>query len=416
MSNDPGLSISKPVPVLLKSINIDFKDFSKALGKAFVDVGFGKWDSLAGDGVDALAALGLKAGAAEIGWLLVYRSILQAMKKLVDEKTELPSEMFNPQELKKAIDQALADSSLLIDRQFFNHPGQSTVMGLIQPSFTEWLIFSGVDAVDAQTTSRRLPAYFEEALNVEWGDRPQDYAILKEKLDTPFTQANDRTQAWSRYSSWLQKQVEEPMFLESFSLKQVFVPLRAYYHWKSEKPPGESPKTEQIVVDLESELMKWLSNAPKDDYIRLISGGPGSGKSSVTKMFAAKLAEQGDIPTLFIPLNDFNPADDLIDAVSSFVRFSGFFTFNPLDPNHRQSDRLLIIFDGLDELSMQGKVGEKTAKDFVEEVQRKVGQINQNGVYLQVLMGGRELVVQANEGLFRRKKGEILGVAESRDE
>jgi hypothetical protein len=416
MSSDPGLSISKPVPVLLKSIDINFKDFGKALGKACVDIGFGKWDSLAGDSVDALAALGLKAGAGEIGWLLVYRSILQAMKKLVDEKTELPSEIFNPQELKKSIDQAIADSSLSIDRQFFTHPGHSPVVGLIQPSFTEWLIASGVAAVDAQVISQRLPIYFAEALHIEWGDRPQDYALLKEKLDTPFTQANDRAQAWSRYSVWLQKQVEEPLFLEAFSLKQVFVPLRAYYQRQLENPRDHvldeklegNKKTERIVVDLESELTHWLSQPKSDDAIRLISGGPGSGKSSLTKMFAAKLVEQGVIPTLFVPLHHFEPSADLIDAVGKFVKLDGFFTFNPLDTDYR-GDRLLIIFDGLDELAMQGKVGAKTAQDFVREVQRKVDRLNQQTVFLQVLICGRELVVQANEVNFR-KEGQILHV------
>jgi uncharacterized protein YjbI with pentapeptide repeats len=210
----------------------------------------------------------------------------------------------------------------------------------------------------------------------------------------------------------LQKQVEEPLFLEAFSLKQVFVPLRAYYHRKIDEPgkrgiderlEGEK-KTERIVVDLESELMSWLSQAKKDDAIRLISGGPGSGKSSLTKMFA----EERNIPTLFVPLHHFEPSDDLIEAVGRFVKLDGFLNFNPLEAEYRE-ERLLIIFDGLDELAMQGKVGEKTAVDFVREVQRKVDRINQQKAYVQVLIGGRELVVQANEVDFR-KEGQILHV------
>jgi uncharacterized protein YjbI with pentapeptide repeats len=416
MSNDPGLSIVKPVSVLKKSIKVNFKDFNKALGKASVDVLFCKWDSLAGDGVDALSALGLKAGAGEIAWLLVYRSMLQAMKSLVDEKTEIAPEKFKPKELKVAINQALENSSLSIDREFFTHPGKAAVVGLVQPSFISWLVAAGVFEADARAISQRLPIYFAAALHQEWGDRPKDYGALKEKLDTPFTQANDRAQAWARYGVWLQKQVEEPMFLEAFSLKQVFVPLRAYYHRKIVEP-GErelderlegKKKTERIVVDLESELTDWLLQAKKDDAIRLISGGPGSGKSSLTKMFAARLAEEGNIPTLFVPLHHFEPSDDLIEAVGRFVKLDGFLNFNPLETDYRE-ERLLIIFDGLDELAMQGKVGEKTAVDFVREVQRKVDRINQQKAYVQVLIGGRELVVQANEVAFRQE-GQILHV------
>jgi hypothetical protein len=107
MTNESGLSISKPTPVLKKSIKVNFKDFSKALGKGIVDLGFGKWDSLAGDGVEALTTLGLAASIAEIAWLLVYRSLLQAMKNLIDEKTELEPEKFDIKALQNQLNQAL---------------------------------------------------------------------------------------------------------------------------------------------------------------------------------------------------------------------------------------------------------------------------------------------------------------------
>jgi uncharacterized protein YjbI with pentapeptide repeats len=416
MSNNQDQPISKPVPVWNKSIEVNHKDFIKALGKGVADIYFCKWDSLVGDGVEAVTALGLSVQSSEIGWWLVYRSLLQAMKKLVDERTELPPERFKPKELKVALDLALENSSLSIDSEFFNHPDQASVVKLIQPTFIGWLIASGIARINAQAISQRFPIYFAEALHIEWGERPKDYAVLKENLDTPFTKFNERAQAWSRYSIWLQKQVEEPLFLEAFSLKQVFVPLRAYYdrkksgedltepmlHSQEERLEGNR-KTERVVVDLEPELFTWLSQPKRDDAIRLISGGPGSGKSSLTKMFAAKLAGQGTIPTLFIPLHHFEPSEDLIDAVGKFVKLDGFFDFNPLEPEYR-SDRLLIIFDGLDELTMQGKVGAKTAQDFVREVQRKVERLNQQKVYVQVLIGGREFVVQANEVDFRKER------------
>jgi uncharacterized protein YjbI with pentapeptide repeats len=421
MNNNQGLPIGKPVPFLCKSVKFNYSEFIKVLGKASVDLACNNWNNLAVDGVEAFAALGLSPGVGEIGWLLVYRSLLQAMKKLVDEGTELPPERFKPKELKAALDLALESSSLSIDSEFFTHPDQASVVKLIQPAFIEWLTASGVTGIDAQVISQRLPVYFAEALHIEWGDRPKDYAVLKEKLDTPFTQSSERIQAWSRYSIWLRKQVEERLFLEAFSLRQVFVPLRAYYHRKKSEedltePMLHSPeerlegdrKTERVVVDLESELFAWLSQPKRDDAIRLISGGPGSGKSSLTKMFAAKLAEQGIIPTLFIPLHHFEPSEDLIDAVGKFVKLDGFFDFNPLEPEYR-GDRLLIIFDGLDELAMQGKVGAKTAQDFVREVQRKVERLNQQNVCVHVLIGGRELVVQANEVDFRKER-QILHV------
>jgi uncharacterized protein YjbI with pentapeptide repeats len=416
MNNESGLPIKKPVSVLKKSIEVNFKDFSKALGKVGVDIAFGKWDSLAADGVDALGALGLAAGAEEIAWLFVYRSLFQAMKNLVDEKKELESEKFNFKLLHNKINEALENSSLSINKKFFQHPEKDKILGVIKPAFTQWLKDSGLSEVEAKAISQRLPIYFAVALHEEWGSRPKDYAVLQEKLDTPFTQANERLQAWLRYSTWLQKQVEEPMFLEAFSLKQVFVPLRAYYNRKVEKQKdehleermGSSRQFERVVVELEAELEEWLTQAKRDDAIRLISGGPGSGKSSLTKMFAAKVAEKGDIRVLFIPLHHFEPSDDLIDAVGKFVKFDRILPYNPLDAEHRE-ERLMIIFDGLDELAMQGKIAEKTAQDFVGEVQRKVERLNQHKTCVQVLISGREVVVQANETPFR-KEGQIFYV------
>ena len=416
MTNESGLSISKPTSVLKKSIKVNFKDFSKALGKGLVDLGFGKWDSLAGDGIEALTALGLSANAEEIAWLLVYRSLLQAMKTLIDEKTELEPEKFDIKALQTKINQALETSSLTINKKFFEHPDKDSIVEAVKPAFMEWLKQCGLSEADAQAIADRLPIYFAAALHDEWGSHAKDYGALKEKLDTPFTQANERVQAWFRYSTWLQKQVEEPMFLEAFSLKRVYVPLRAYYNCKLEGRKAEelegrmtgSKQSERVVVDLEKELESWLTKAKKDDAIRLISGGPGSGKSSFAKMFAAKLAAKGTIPVLFIPLHHFEPSEDLIDAVGKFVQMDGILLHSPLAIAQRES-RLLIIFDGLDELAMQGKIAEKTAQDFVREVQRKVERFNQRETCLQVLIGGRELVVQANETDFR-KDGQILHV------
>lgn len=418
MTIEPGLSISKPTSVLKKSksLKVNFKDFSKALGKGIVDLSFGKWDSLAGDGVEALAALGLAANAEEVAWLLVYRSLLQAMKNLIDEKTELEPEKFNVKTLQTNINQALENSSLSVNKKFFEHPEKDSIVETVKPAFLMWLKQCGLNDASAQAISDRLPIYFAAALHDEWGGHAKDYTVLKDKLDTPFTQASQRLQAWLRYSTLLQKQVEEPLFLEAFSLKRVYVPLRAYYNRKVEGQRTEAleggiaggRQFERVVVDLEKELETWLNKAKKDDAIRLISGGPGSGKSSFAKMFAAKLAAKGTVSVLFVPLHHFEPSADLIDAVGKFVQMDGILPHNPLAAEQRES-RLLIIFDGLDELAMQGKIAEKTAQDFVREVQRKVERFNQWETCLQVLIGGRELVVQANETDFRND-GQILHV------
>ena len=106
------------------------------------------------------------------------------------------------------------------------------------------------------------------------------------------------------------------------------------------------------------------------------------------------------IPVLLIPLHLFTPSDDLVKAVWEFVQIEGFLRHNPMDRSDGE-ERLLIIFDGLDELAMQGKIAEETAKQFVEEIRSKVSQFNQHKTRLQVLLSGREVAVQANRSKFR---------------
>lgn len=421
MKSETGLSIRKPTPVLKKSIKVNFKDVSKALGKGLVDLSFGNWESLASNGVDALTALGLAANAGEMAWWLLYRSLLMAMKHLIAERPELDTKTLDFQVLQLNVNQALESRSVTINRKFFDHPDQDPIVEGVRPIFEDWLKQNGWHDAEARSISHRLPIYFVDALNEEWGRSATDYGVLKDQLDTPFTQANERNQAWLRYGVCLQKQVEEPMFMEAFSLKQVYVPLRAYYKRKLESDTtewstaaeldgrrGRDGESDRVVVDLEAELTAWLSRASKKDAIRLISGGPGSGKSSFAKMLAAKLASEDKTRVLLIPLHLFEASEDLIGAIDKFVRRGGILPNNPLDGEHLES-RLLIMFDGLDELALQGKIAERTAKDFVSEVQRKVGLLNHQETRLQVLISGRELVVQANESNFRNE-GQILHV------
>jgi Mrp family chromosome partitioning ATPase len=157
------------------------------------------------------------------------------------------------------------------------------------------------------------------------------------------------------------------------------VPLRAYYNRKAEGQKAEElegrltggKQSERVVVELEKELESWLNKAKKEDAIRLISGGPGSGKSSFAKMFAAKLAAKGTISVLFIPLHHFEPSDDLIDAVGKFVQMDGILPHNPLAAEHRES-RLLIIFDGLDDQGGRHSGQESKSKCPNEQGQKRV--------------------------------------------
>ena len=159
------------------------------------------------------------------------------------------------------------------------------------------------------------------------------------------------------------------------------------------------------VVNLESCLLNWLATGDREDMIRVVCGGPGSGKSSFCKIFASRLSEEKDLSVLFIPLHQFDPSGDLNTALNNFIQadIEKNLPPNPLERQNATS-RVLVIFDGLDELSMQGEVAAQVAQDFVREVQKKLLGFNQSQARVFVLLSGRDLVVQSNRTEFRREE------------
>jgi predicted NACHT family NTPase len=262
--------------------------------------------------------------------------------------------------------------------------------------------------VDAKNISVRLPSYFVLALNEEWREHSDDYKSLLAD-ETPFSpevrQQLRQQQGWQKYQAYLQKKVDEPMFLESFGLRQVYVPLRAYFERKTEAEQEieghEKTKVERVVVDLETELRRWIEQADPTDGIRLISGGPGSGKSSFTKVLASNLSDSGTISVLYIPLHWFQMSDSLEKSIIEFVKREKYLAEFSLDLED-ENLRLLIIFDGLDELSMQGKIAEKIAKDFENEVKNFVDRLNYSKIHIQVIISGRDVVIQSTQTQFNK--------------
>ncbi len=302
-----GILVRKTIFGLNKAIGVNFRDLFKALGKAIADYNFGKWNLLAKDGVDALAALRLQQDAGHLAWLLIYRSLNRAIHQLVEDNQDLfRSKYKNYDSMEEKLDFSLEDAEIIIDSNFFKNPKQ---------------IFKQLD-------------------------------------------------------------INKP-----------------YYEFRGR----EEKQYQKLVANLETHLENWLNQADKDDSIRIISGDPGSGKSSFSKMFAAKQAEKSEIPILFIPLHHFDATGDLVTAIGKLIRDDDYLSHNPLDGELKES-RLLIIFDGLDELSMQGKLGAEVAKSFINEVQKTVSRINYRQTHLQVLISGRPIVIQSNRGELRKSE------------
>ncbi len=89
--------------------------------------------------------------------------------------------------------------------------------------------------------------------------------------------------------------------------------------------------------------------------------------------------------------------------MENHIRNNPFLSGNPLDANTGK-DRLLIIFDGLDELALQGKAASEVANNFVDEVLRRIQEGNNYHKQRQVIITGRTIAVQSVAAKLREAK------------
>jgi hypothetical protein len=416
MEDRAGLRVAKPVSEWNKLIGVGYKELFKGLAKTAGGIATGNPNFIIGGVVDSLFAFKTEYPPEALAWLLIQRSLYRACLSLIKENENLFSTKYkNIDAIDDASIEVLETENLTIDADFFKNPKQLSILPKFQEAWQKWLKDCGLSEADSKSIVDRFPSYFVFALNEEWRDKPNDYQRIQEAVNTPFTSASQEEQGWIYYHAQLQKQIDEPLFLEAFSLRQVYIPLRAYYEENKssqensdyEKDRRENNRT-RIVVELEQELIQWFDKQDKNDALRIICGGLGFGKSSFCKIFAARQAEHSNnCRILFVPLHRFELKKDLIEAVGEFIRYEKGLSCNPLDPE--KTDRLLIIFDGLDELAQQGKIGAETAKEFIKEVKYKINAFNQNRTRLQVIISGRDVIVQANNNEFNRQ-GQVLHI------
>jgi uncharacterized protein YjbI with pentapeptide repeats len=421
MPDDAGLLLDDSVRDLADDLGIDYKKLFIDLGKATVSglIGFSTGNPGAFGGaiqnlVGAYSAFGERTDVYEqvgddpgkLAWLLVHQSLLAAITDLVEDHDarfraayqnadELPTEEDIADRLGETLEVTLTDAQIRITPSFFDRPAELDVLKDVQTDLAAWFRAVGVPEGEAGSISRRLPSYFRTALIEEWRAHAE-YSRLKEAVDVPLAPAERRAQAWEAYRAHLQKQVDEPVFGEAVSLQQIYVEPRAYVVRGLE---GREPvQTRRHVSWLRESVMQWLRGGDESDAVRIIKGDPGTGKSSFTKMLAADLAEAGTHDVVFAQLHLLDPTKNLTDAVRDFVSGPN----HPLDGiDPFKNTPLLLILDGLDELSKQGEVGARVARDFVDEIDRSLRGLNQNGIAVRVLLSGRKIAAEAGAKVLR---------------
>jgi uncharacterized protein YjbI with pentapeptide repeats len=383
-------------------LQVNWRESFKASAKLLVDFYFKNQNNIGIDIAELLASLGFgqKITPESLAGLLINRALIQAMAGIISTYCEEWKQL-TPGEREGLNEHLLSQipiegSNIEIDRDFLERPETFGGLSEAQAWMELWLQDLVPSAADVRAMSARLPSYFTCALHDELRENRDKYQPLTTHFaDTLVSDAYQREMGWRRYTAWLDKQLDEPIFAETFGIRPLYVPLCAYYIERQEIDLHESSKTEEIrhARDLESAMDEWLldNNAPR---IRLISGGPGSGKSTFTKWWAARVAAKGNFKVWHIALNHLNFTGDLERKLKDFATRASYLKGNPFD-----EQKLLIIFDGLDELALSGKVGLAAAENFTEQICTIV---NIHDRHIKVLVSGRDAIVQSQINKFSK--------------
>ena len=413
-----GFSVSRPIGSWNRSLDVDYPAVFSALAKATTYYLSGSTGSGLASTVDALFAFkvsGREPGPAELAWDLIRRALARAMSNLTADalkahgKDDIPH---SAKELVGRLDSALDDVEIWIDSDFFDRPAALPCIEAVKPAFNDWLAECGIEDADIRMIQDRLGAYVTFALHIVWAEDPHRFASIETALSgaqTPFGKADTRERGWLKNAAHLQKAINEPVFDEAFGLAQIYVPLRAYWTLTEKRLESASiddrgsKARKPTVIDLETELREWFVGGRKDDAIRIICGGPGSGKTSFAKMLAADLSTDARYRVLFVPLHEIEYEGDFRLSLVQHLRRVELLEFDPLDP--ADDDRRLILFlDGLDELAMQGHAGQTAAGEFIQHLAMEIKALNKELLRVQVILGGREIVVEAHENFFRGER------------
>lgn len=421
--------LKQPVSLLNRDVKFDLKEFfiqaSSTVAGTAIQVAtanpIGALTSIVRGLSNTSKAVSLEDVPVEQrAWLLVVTSLTHAIAKILEDFNDLFENNIGESQLNTVSEQLtnqVNEIEITLTNEFFNNPHQLSFLNDLSPFLNEWLQQLGLNDSQASSFIYQFKSQFPMSLHHEWGTNPAYYALIVEKLDTPFNTVNRLQRQASEYRYWLQQQVSERVFEEAFGLKQIYVPLRAYYIQTEEDSSDKtlnddvieagssnvlrSNRNENIVktvCNLHEEINRWIDQNDTDDNLKVISGGPGSGKSSFAKILASELAEKSDIPVLFIPLHRFKISDYLPEAIKKFLDNHSILTRD----NLLEESKLLLIFDGLDELSMQGSNSKEVANNFTEEL-KEVLNDNKNMSW-KAIITGRELSIQQQQNKLKKRK------------
>lgn len=192
---------------------------------------------------------------------------------------------------------------------------------------------------------------FESVAQLGHDLRSVQTTLLEWRDSTGIDTQDSRRQAWDKYRQLVRElpDLSETMFNESFGVRKVFQSPAVTYHVNG--MPGDAG-TPQDISDVGSLLGALVSNRRQGGSLVVLAGGPGSGKSTLCRLFASELASTPGVSPVFVKLRRAREGEDTVQFIEDSLRREGLID--------RSADllsipNLVVILDGFDELVMASR-------------------------------------------------------------
>lgn len=363
----------------------------------------------------------------ERAWVWLRVSLAAALYDLA--RRDRARVQVNEAELKAAIREhaeamAAEAEGVALTRQMLWNPGDAPELAPVfarAPFFWRAVAPEATEAASGAANAVRR-ALRPAAARVAVRD-PAFHQPLEDALKGAFGLAGERERAWRRHEEWVLRLYERtPIFSpdesESATLRDVYQRLRCFWHVvekretddRRESAERQADRIHAHVGDLHDEMAAWLARSEAKDDFRIVTGGPGSGKSSFARAFSVEAATVSDFRVAFIELQHMTLTADLEDGIGRYFRNrhididdkgSPGLPESPLDWRKDQDQPLLLIFDGLDELSVRERDNAEEAQRFIQSVHNLLEKLNPFGPRVKAVVLGRSVACQ--EGLRRAR-------------
>ena len=362
------------------------------------------WPNVIGKLFAAATTVRIERSGGGLAWQLLLTGIGEALTELANQQ---PPTLINESDVNticERVGREATDLSIPVD--FLDHPLELQPVELAKKTLLRWLAPPAGSSIpqDLINLGHRFDSALVLGLHRAIQADKSRYQPLLALREDPTAPAWQVLEDWRLYRAWLVSEFRTaPVFDERFAIDQIYVPLNAW-HWVQKEADGETnPKKSRAVVKLNDDMMSWLRGDRGSGRLRLVTGGPGSGKSSAMKALAAELAERGNdnhrVDVLLFPLQRFRWDADIIKSVAATLNTYGDqMRHNPLDRDqlrHRKIP-LLLIFDGLDELTASPQVSEAISADFLRQLNRDLDSWRDRPVW--VIVTGRDAIFGNVEG------------------